>query len=550
MIKKLFIKDFAIIRRLEIPLEDGLTVITGETGAGKSILLKALSFALGAKSDKTYVRSGQEQSVVEVELKADKINIYRRILSRGGRARSFINDEPFKDLDYKSLVGVLADFHGQNEQQYILNSNTHIDFLDRFCNSEDLVSKLESIYLDLSKTIELLSEVKKKQSSASNQRELLKFQLNEIDSISPLDNEDIDLGIQFKRLNHIDELISTMQNMNQSLTEQDHSVYRQLASTLVDLDRLSSYDNNLNTFIDSVKQASVAIQDASAGLLQYAQNLDNDAEQLMIVEERLQAIEGLKRKYGGSIESIILFKIDAENELRTLSGLDARINDLEVDMTLFVSRYQKIADQLHSLRLKSSKKLSKEIESEMAELNMSGSTFQILIETKYDSESFFTLDKEKIAFGPKGYDNIEFFLSANPGELPKPLIKVASGGEVSRIMLAIKTVLKKSDPVETLIFDEIDSGISGDAADKVAMALKLLAKNKQVLCITHLPQIAARADHHIHVNKKIKNNQTHVNAIYLSEEEKLEAIAQLFSGENISAENISSAKQFRTQAHG
>ncbi|MBT4318708.1 MAG: DNA repair protein RecN [Candidatus Marinimicrobia bacterium] len=550
MIKKLFIKDFAIIKELEIPLKNGLTVITGETGAGKSILLKALGFALGAKSDKTYVRSGQEQSVVEVEVQTNKDSIYRRLLSKGGRSRSFVNDEPTIDINYKSLVKVIADFHGQNEQQYILNSNTHIDFLDSYCKSEELVKKIEFIFSNLSKTIDLLNKAKIQQETASNQKELLKFQLNEINSISPQENEDVKLGVEFKRLNHIDELISTVQNMNQSLTEHDHSIYRQLISTLNDLERLSNYDKNLGTFIDSLKQASISIQDASVSLFQYAENIDNDPEQSKIIEDRLQEIESLKRKYGGSIESIFTFKSQAEVELESLSGLDQKIIDLEEERYLLVTQYQKIADQLHESRINNAIKLSKEIELEMSELNMAGSTFEILINTKPDSESLINFNQERIAFGSKGYDTIEFFLSANPGELPKPLVKVASGGEVSRIMLAIKSVLKKSDPVETLIFDEIDSGISGQAAEKVALSLEALAKNKQVLCITHLPQIASRAHHHMHISKKINNNQTDVVLNYLKEEEKLEAIAGLFSGENISVESISTVKEFREKARG
>ena len=548
MIKKLFIKDFAIIRELDIPLKNGLTVITGETGAGKSILLKALGFALGAKSDKTYVRSGQDQSVVEVEV--EKNNIYRRLLSLGGRARSFINDEPFIDIDYKSSVKVIADFHGQNEQQYILSPNTHIDFLDSFCKSKILVEKIDFVFHNLARTIESLSKAKEQQETASNQKELLKFQLNEINSVSPQENEDLKLGREFKRLNHIDELISTIKNMNQSLTEQDHSIYRQLSSTLNDLERLANYDKELDPFMDSVKQASVAIQDASVGLLQHIENIESNPEQINIIEERLQAIEGLKRKYGGSIESIFLFKKDAENELEILSGLDGKIKDLEEEKSLFVLQYQKLADQLHITRFEKSKILSKKIEFEMAQLNMAGSTFEIKISTKPDSRSLITFNGEKTLIGAKGYDNIEFFLSANPGESPKPLVKIASGGEVSRIMLAIKSILEKSDPVNTLIFDEIDSGISGQAAEKVALSLEALAKNKQVLCITHLPQIASKADHHIFINKKIIDNKTEVIANYLNEDEKLEAIAGLFSGEKISVESISTVKEFRSKARG
>tara|TARA_B110000196_G_C21069456_1_gene626716 strand:- start:385 stop:1293 length:909 start_codon:yes stop_codon:yes gene_type:complete len=302
--------------------------------------------------------------------------------------------------------------------------------------------------------------------------------------------------------------------------------------------------------MDSVKQASVAIQDASVGLLQHIENIESNPEEINIIEERLQAIEGLKRKYGGSIESIFLFKKDAENELEILSGLDGKIKDLEEEKSLFVLQYQKLADQLHITRFEKSKILSKKIEFEMAQLNMAGSTFEIKISTKPDSRSLITFNGEKTLIGAKGYDNIEFFLSANPGESPKPLVKIASGGEVSRIMLAIKSILEKSDPVNTLIFDEIDSGISGQAAEKVALSLEALAKNKQVLCITHLPQIASKADHHIFINKKIIDNKTEVIANYLNEDEKLEAIAGLFSGEKISVESISTVKEFRSKARG
>ena len=550
MIQRLLIKDFAIIREMEIPLKKGLTVITGETGAGKSILLKSLEIALGGKAHKTDVRSGQAQAVVEAEFYDDRVNIYRRLLSKAGRARSFINDEPITEVDFRSAANGLADFHGQHEQQFIMNADTHIDFLDRFCKSEDLVEKIQSIYSNLIDTIQSFDHAIIQKENASNHKELLQFQIKEIDTISPQLDEDIQLHGEFKRLNHIDELISTVQNMNQSLIEHDHSIYRQLASTLNELERLSKYDESLHPFMESINQASVSIQDASAGLLQYADMIDNDPNRLQEIEERLHAIETLKRKYGGTIESVLSFIQDATKELEVLSGLDEKIADLEIEKSILVRKYKKAADQLHHVRTKLSKAISKQIETEMNELNMVGSTFQVLIDNKIDNKSLIKIDGDGVAIGPKGYDQVEFFLSANPGEIPKPLTKVASGGEVSRIMLAIKSVLKKSDPVSTLIFDEIDSGISGEAAERVGSALKALAIEKQVICITHLPQIASCAEHHLYINKKIENEQTDVIARYLNEKEKVEAIAQLFSGESISVEGISSAKQLRNQARG
>ena len=215
-----------------------------------------------------------------------------------------------------------------------------------------------------------------------------------------------------------------------------------------------------------------------------------------------------------------------------------------------INRFQTIADELNQNRIKFSKKISMEIESEMAQLNMASAKFQVQFNYVEDDYSVIRFEDKPVKYGPKGYDKIEFYLSANPGEMPKPLAKVASGGEVSRIMLAIKSVLKKSDPVETLIFDEIDSGISGEAAEKVADALEKLSQNKQVICITHLPQIACRAKHHLYIHKELMSGHTVVIAKYLESEEKVQAIAKLFSGESITSEGITSAQQFMDQARG
>jgi len=551
MINRLYIKDFAIIRELSLPFKKGLTVITGETGAGKSILLKSLSITLGAKADKTDVRSGQGKAVLEVEIsREDQDKIFRRLISKAGRTRSFIDDKPIAEPDFRNTVIPLADFHGQHEQQYIMDADTHIDFLDSFCDSEDLVKKTEALFKELSQTMVELEKAIEQQKDAANRKELLQFQVQEIQVVDPQDGEDISLGKEFKRLNHVDELISTVQGLNQSLTEHDHSIYRQLASALKELERLSKYDESLSPYINSIGQASVSIQEASADMIQHVDSMEHDQSKLKGIEERLHAIESLKRKYGGSIESVKSFIQDTEIELGKLSGLEVKISELESEKIHMISGFQKWADKLSETRYELSQKLASQIEMEMAQLNMAGATFQVQISQTEDFGSFIKHKGNPVKFGSKGYDKIEFYLSANPGEMPKPLTKVASGGEVSRIMLAIKSVLKKSDPVETLIFDEIDSGISGHAAEKVSDVLEKLSQDKQVICITHLPQIASRAKNHLYIHKTIKNEQTEVDARYLNDEEKIQAIAELFSGENVTSEGITSAQQFRTRARG
>ena len=551
MIQRLFIKNFAIINELSLPLKNGLTVITGETGAGKSIILKSLGITLGANGDKMDVRSGEEKAIVEVELTIDgQETIMRRLISKGGRIRSFIDDEPIAEQIYRDTVSTLADFHGQHEQQYIMNAATHIDFLDRFCDSDNLVQTIQATYLDLVHTMKELDLLIERQKGAENQKELLQFQIQEIQSIDPQIDEDINLGKVFKRLNHVEELVSTVQRLNQSLTENDHSIYRQLASAVDELNRLSKYDDTLNPYMESIQQASVTIQDASSDLIQHIDSLELDPSQLQEVEERLQAIESLKRKYGGSIELVQNYIQESKIELEELSGIDVAISNLESEKTHLINRYQKFADKLNSVRDKYSTKIATEIENEMVQLNMPGAKFEVRMDQKSDQSSAIIFKDNPVRYGSKGYDQVEFFLSANPGEVPKPITKIASGGEVSRIMLGIKSVLKKYDPVETLIFDEIDSGISGQAAEKVSEALEKLSTDKQVICITHLPQIASRADHHLYIDKTMKEDKTSVNARYLNHEEKLTAIAKLFSGDTVTKEGITSAQQFMDQARG
>ena len=550
MIKRLFIKDFAIINELELPIKDGLTIITGETGAGKSIILKSLGIALGSKADKVDVRSGQDKSVIEAEVDESGNSVYRRLISKAGRIRSFINEEPISEADYRLATKVFADFHGQNEQQFIMNPKTHIDFLDRFCGLEDKVLEIESCYNDYIMIDQQITDLKELSENVLSKKELIEFQLNEINSIDPKFDEDIELSKQFKRLNNVDELISTLKNLNQSLTENEHSIYRQLSSAISDLDKISNYDDSIKSYVEIVKQSSVAIQDASSGLLNYADGVDNDPSLILEVEERLHSIERLKRKYGGSIESVHEYLNEALEELSELSNVDKNIDSLNEERNYLIRKYQRLADEVHHVRSNSVEDIEKQIQIEMFELNIPKAQFVISITNKNYPQSNIRFENIGVVFGPKGYDQIEFFFSANPGESPKPLSKIASGGEVSRIMLAIKSVLKKSDPVPTLVFDEIDAGISGQAAEKVSEALEKLSKDKQVICITHLPQIASKADHHIYISKKIDNEKTVVSARYLSEDEKVNAIAELFSGEIIPSEGLNTAKQFRTQARG
>ena len=548
MINKIYIKDYAIVRELDLPFFDGFTVITGETGAGKSLIVKALSLALGSKAEKTDVRSGQERSVVEISLSNQKN--YRRLLSKGGRIKSYVDEEPLSEESYRELVYSFADFHGQNEQQLIMNSRTHIDFLDRFCKNENKLSAIEKIYNELIFTKEDLAKKLELSKQSNDKKDFLEFQLNEIQLISPKFNEDEELTAEFKRLNNSEETINAIQKLNQSLTEHDHSIYKQLYSAIDELEGLSKYDKKLSNFLDALKQSSMSIQESSSGLVEYLDQIESDPSKLSEVNDRLQSIESLKRKYGGSIESVIDHVEKIKIDLDELSGLDLTIEKLKSSLNELILKYSELADELSLNRSQMAKKLSSQIESTMEKLNMDGATFKVQIQQKSSQDETIKHKNLNVKFGPKGYDDVEFYLSANPGEAIKPLSKIASGGEVSRIMLSIKSVLKEDDPVQTLIFDEIDSGISGEAADKVANALKALSKEKQVICITHLPQIASLADNHLFVGKKVVDSKTYVDALYLNDDQKISAVAKLFSGIDSAPQVINEKNSKSTRAHG
>jgi DNA repair protein RecN (Recombination protein N) len=528
MIEKLYIKDFAIVDEMNISFNEGLTIITGETGSGKSILLQALNVSLGGKTSKTMVRSKADRAVIETKLNSIT---YRRILNKSGRAKSYLNDEPYSENDYRNACLTLVDFHGQHEQQYIMNDSSHIDYLDAFCGINLAIENCSKLFNSIIQNTKILSELSEKKQNAEHRQELLSFQLNEISATNPLPDEDIELEEELQTLKHLDELVETANRLSLELTDDDESIYNRISSSLVALEKLVNIDQKLGEYSELIRSASLSVQETSAGLSDYVNSLNHDKNRLIEIQDRLGAIDGLKRKYGGSIVAILNTKNQITEDLNNFSSLDEDIEQRKKIILDEKAEYQDIAGKIHIKREHGSKKLSKAVENEMVQLNMQDARFEIQITQKYFNDSFVFLEGNPVLANEKGFDNIKFLLSANPGERLKPLVEIASGGEISRIMLAIKTVFQNNDPIGSLVFDEIDTGISGVAAEKVANSLVNLAKSKQVICITHLPQIAQSAQYHLHISKSVENGKTVVIAKYLDDDDRKRAIFQLSAGE-------------------
>lgn len=551
MIRNISIKNYAIFDEIELDFKNGLTVITGETGSGKSILLSAIRSALGGNVKGTDVRSGEKKAILEISTSQNGIEITcRKLIQLSGRSRSFIDDEPLKNNEYKSRLKVIADFHGQHEQQYIMNKETHIDFLDTYAKLKDKVSQLGSIFNELVHSKQKLKSILQNQAQDTDRKALISFQLQEIDLVHPEQSEDDKLYEEFKKLKHSDKLISTAFDLNNRLTEQDQSLYNELSSIQKELDELVSIDESLESHSAALDESMTALMDASNSLRQYASGIDHDEAQLEKVEARLLEIEGLKRKYGGTLKAVMNYRDSIETELKTFHNLGEELQLLEKKIEKLRSNFIFIAKELHDARKQAISDLCRKIERELNILNIPGATFDVNMGIQNVTDSDISINGQPVKYYANGYDTIEFYMSANPGEAMKPLTDVASGGEVSRIMLAIKTIFQEVDPVDTMVFDEIDSGISGISAEKVAESLARLSKEKQILCVTHLPQIAAKAHHHLHISKKQNKTGTIVQMSYLDEEERVQAIAQLFSGTSLTTDSLDSAKSILRGARG
>lgn len=574
MLTELRIQNFAIIDHLELEFGPGLMVFTGETGAGKSIIMDALDLLLGGRTDATAIRSDADLARVEGTFKLsgpervaaheilkredllDEQNYVTltREVRREGRSLARINGRTISLSLLKELGEVLVDIHGQTEHLSLLNIHAHLGLLDRYANVESLLAAYRKTYQNLLGIRRELEGLREAQLDAERRTEMLTFQAGEIEAAILKPGEDEDLRKERDRLANAESLTNLAQ---QALTVLDEGTSESPASTdligqaVQSLTKLAQIDGTQNALAEQSVTLEEALADLARGLRNYLETIEFNPKRLEEVEERLDLIRRLERKYGGTIESTLAFALDARKQLATITTAAGRIGELETAESAALAKLSEQGLGLSQKRKESAEQMSKSIEAELGDLRMAAARFAVDFQTKPAADGLPLPDGTRVAFDGNGLDKVEFLVAPNPGEGLKPLARIASGGETSRLMLALKNVLARADQVPTLIFDEIDQGIGGRVGGTIGEKLWHLGRAHQVFVITHLPQLAVFGDQHFQVQKVIEQNRTLTKVAKLTGESRTLELAQMLGavteGTLSSAHDIlQSAQTFKT----
>jgi DNA repair protein RecN (Recombination protein N) len=550
MLNDLRIEDFAIIDQLDLTLHQGLVTFTGETGAGKSIIIDAVELLLGGRAEVSMIRKSADRASIEASFQIpdssrDKIltilkreDLYdhpdyftiSREIRAEGRSIARLNGRIVNAALLKEIGELLVDVHGQSEHLSLLRVREHLNLLDRFAGNEESLNKYLQTYKELALIRRELSELRQAESESARRIDMLNYQINEIESARLNPGEEDQLVSERARLANAENLALIIQQALVNLDEgtpESPAVTDLMGQVLEAVNELTRIDASQNELAENVENVFTTLTDLSSDLRSYAEGIEFNPTRLNQVEERLELIANLKRKYGDTIHSILNYLEAAKLEKETISHAGERIAELQVLETSLLVELGKRGQRLSEIRHNAAKKLEHEMEGELADLNMSGAKFKINFQTKLDPDGVPTPDGRYLRYDSTGIEQIEFLIAPNPGEGLKPLVKIASGGETSRLMLALKNVLTRADNIPTLIFDEIDQGIGGRVGTVVGHKLWLLSRHHQVLCVTHLPQLAAFGDQHLQVSKKIQDRRTVTHVTDLSEEARLIELAHM-----------------------
>ncbi|MGH8283601.1 MAG: DNA repair protein RecN [Gammaproteobacteria bacterium] len=555
MLTHIAIRDFAIIDTLELDLGQGMSVLTGETGAGKSILVDALGLVLGDRADADVIRHGAERAEISAEfdvrslprinkwlqeqdLSADGECILRRIIGRDSRSRGQINGHSAPLQLLKELGEQLVDIHGQHEHQSLLRPAAQLALLDGFANQGELLERIAKLYDDWKTARERLVELHSAAENRDNRLELLRHQVSELDALALQAGEITRLDEEHRRLANSGKLLEGAQSaLNRLYENEEVSVYQMLHQVLSTLSSMSELDPQLKNVCETLVNAQVQVSDASETLRHYVANADLDPQRLEWVEVRMGSIHDLARKHHVEPDALPDVHAKLQTELHELEHADVALQELEAELARLQDTYRKTATQLSRQRTRVAADLIRSITSVMQELGMPGGRFAIELRT----------DPER--FTAHGIDLAEFQVSANKGQPVKPMAKVASGGELSRIALAIQVVAAQASAIPCMIFDEVDAGIGGGVAEIVGRRLRSLGKKRQVLCVTHLPQVASQAHHHLRVVKETRGNNTltHIEALE-DKKTQIDELARMLGGVEITETTRKHAREMIARA--
>ncbi|WP_122425553.1 DNA repair protein RecN [Pseudomonas viridiflava] len=550
MLVHLSVHNYAIVEHLDLELDRGMSVITGETGAGKSIMLDALGLTLGDRADSGVVRPGADKADIlatfdledipeaqvwlkERDLDNDGPCILRRVITAEGRSRAYINGSPCPQGDLKALGELLIDIHSQHEHQSLLKTDTHRRLLDEYAGATDLARQVQ---LAAQRWRQTRQELERLSNSGDEQRarhQLLSYQLEELESLSLGENELEQLEQEHKNLTNAESLLSICRQVVEQCSESDSgNVLNALTASLHRLGSVNNSPTALSEATDLLSSAQIQVEEAVGELNRFLDHFDADPARLQQLEERLDAIYTLARKHRIQPNEVATLQQKLLDEIETLNANDESIERLEHEVQAFARHYQEKARELSDLRHTSSTRLASAVEQEIHRLGMPGGRFQIELKAIPGSEPH-----------PHGLEHVELLVSANPGQPLKALAKVASGGELSRISLAIQVITAQTSRVPTLVFDEVDVGIGGPTAEIVGQLLRRLGERGQVMTVTHLPQVAAQGHQHLFVHKVRDNDATRTAVSKLTKAERIEEVARMLGGIDLTKESLAHARK-------
>ncbi len=555
MLNSLHVKNLALIEETEVHFDKGLNILTGETGAGKSVIIGSINLALGAKADKDMIRTGKESALIELVFTLDDAAQRERCLALGlepeddtlvisrkissGKSMCRVNGETMTAKQLKELAEVLIDVYGQHEHQSLTAKKKQLEILDDFCG-ESLCRIKEKAAGEYKRYTELAKEwdgSDRDRTTREKECDLLTFECREIEEARPEIGEDETLEAEYRRMVHSRKILEGVTMARRLLGSTDgESISDLTGRALREMKSVEGYDDALADFTGQLAEIEGLVADLSRELADYEESLEFEPEVFDRTERRLDVLNHLKSKYGGTIEEVLAGKQSREERLDQLMHYDTYLETLRLNLEKAEKKLHASCEKISAIRKKQARALEEKMIQALHDLNFMEVNFQIRIES----------DPGKA--GARGWDEVEFMISTNPGEPVKPLGSIASGGELSRIMLGLKTVMAEKDAIDTLIFDEIDAGISGRTAWQVSRKLALLGREHQIICITHLPQIAAMADQHFKIEKKQTGHQTRTDIAILEETESIEELARLLGSDLLTDAAISNAKEMKELA--